>query len=109
MIRDLASDVSTLEVINDNGNVYLEAIDLEMQRKVLEWYRYHDDDFNSVEGETVWERGFRRGDWRVRTLTRTRLTSTPNTFVVHAELDAYENDRRVFAENWDVEIDRDLV
>jgi hypothetical protein len=28
---------------------------------------------------------------------------------MHAELDAYESDRRVFAENWDVEIDRDLV
>ena len=109
VIRDLASDVSTLEVINDNGTVYLEAIDLEMQRKALEWYRYRDDDFNSVEGETLWERGFRRGDWRVRTVTRTRLTSTPDTFVIHAELDAFESDRRVFAENWDVEIERDLV
>ncbi len=109
VIRDLATDVSTLEVINDNGTVYLEEIDLEMQRKTLEWYRYRGDDFNSVEGETLWERGFRRGDWRVRSLTRTRLTSTPDTFVIHAELDAYESDRRVFAENKDVEIDRDLV
>ena len=80
-----------------------------MQRKALEWYRYRDDDFNSVEGETLWERGFRRGNWRVRTVTRTRLASTPETFVIHAELDAYEGDRRVFAENWDVEIARDLV
>jgi hypothetical protein len=109
VIRDLASDISTLEVINDNGTVYLEEIDLEMQRKALEWYRYRNDDFNSVEGETLWERGFRRGDWRVRTVTRTLLTSTPDTFAIHAELDAYENEHRVFAENWDAEIDRDLV
>jgi hypothetical protein len=109
VIRDLAGDISTLEVNNDNGVVYLEAIDLQMQRKVLEWYRFQDDDFSSVHGETLWERGFRRGGWRVRTVTRTRLSSTPSDFVVHAELDAYEDDQRVFAENWDVKIPRDLV
>jgi hypothetical protein len=109
VIRDLAEDESVLEVINDNGTVLLEEIDLEMQRKALEWYRYRGDDFNSVEGETLWERGFRRGDWHVRTVTRTRLSSTPEAFVIHAELDAYENDERFFCENWQIEIDRDLV
>jgi hypothetical protein len=29
--------------------------------------------------------------------------------MIHAELDAYEGDRRVFAKNWDAEIERDLV
>jgi hypothetical protein len=109
VIRDLAEDRSTLEVINDNGTVYLEAIDLEMQRKALEWYRYQGDDFSSVQGETLWERGFRRGDWWVRTVTRTLLSSTPCEFVIHAELDAYESDRRIFSQNWDFRIPRDLV
>lgn len=89
--------------------MYLEDIDLEMQRRALEWYRFQDDDFNSVQGETLWERGFRRGDWHVRTVTRTTLTSTPTEFVIHAELDAFEGDRRIFAENWDCQIPRDLV
>jgi hypothetical protein len=109
VIRDLAEDISTLEVVNDNGSVHLEEIDLEMQRKALEWYRYQGDDFSSVQGETLWERGFRRGDWRVRTVTRTLLSSTSSEFVVHAQLDAYESDRRIFAENWDIKILRDLV
>jgi putative CocE/NonD family hydrolase len=109
VIRDLAKDESVLEVINNNGTVYLEEIALAMQRKALEWYRYQGDDFNSVRGETLWERGFRRGDWRVKTVTRTVLTSTSSCFVIHAELDAYENDQRIFAENWDFEIRRDLV
>jgi putative CocE/NonD family hydrolase len=109
VIRDLAEDESVLEVINDNGTVLLEELDLEMQRKALEWYRYRGDDFNSVEGETLWERGVRRGDWHVRTVTRTRLSSTPDAFVIHAELDAYENDERFFCENWQIKIDRDLV
>jgi hypothetical protein len=109
VIRDLAEDISTLEVINDNGSVYREEIDLEMQRKALEWYRYQGDDFSSMQGETLWERGFRRGDWRVRTVTRTLLSSTSSEFVVHAELDAYEEDKRIFAENWGVKVPRDLV
>ena len=109
VIRDLAEDISTLEVVNDNGSAYLEEIDLEVQRKALEWYRFRGDDFSSVQGETLWERGFRRGDWRVRTVTRTLLSSTPAEFLLHAQLDAYEGDRRVFAHNWDVRIPRDLV
>lgn len=109
VIRDLAKDASVLEVINDNGSVYFEDLNLEMQRKVLEWYSFQDDDFNSVRGETLWERGFRRGNWAVKTITRTVMTSTPSHFLLHAELDAFENDQRVFAENWDYEIPRDLV
>jgi len=109
VIRDLAADESTLEVINDNGTVYFPALDLEFSRKALEWYRYRGSDFNSVRGETQWERGMRRGDWSIRTLTRTVLTSTPEAFLVHAQLDAYEGERRVFAATWNETIARDLV
>jgi hypothetical protein len=80
-----------------------------MQRKALEWYRYQDDNFNSVSGETHWVRSFRRDNWQVKTITRTILSSTSTAFVVYAELDAYENERRIFSENWNVEIPRDLV
>jgi len=109
VIRDLAEDRSTLEVVNDSGTVLLRKIDLEMQRKALEWYSYRGDDFNSTRGETLWERGFRRGDWEVRTVTRTVLRSTPEHFLLHAELDAFEGERRVYSRNWDVTIPRDLV
>lgn len=109
VIRDLAEDVSTLEVVNDHGTVLLESLGLEMQRKALEWYSYQGDDFNSVRGETLWERGFRRADWRVRTVTRTVLTSTPEEFRIHAQLDAFEGERRVFSRNWEVAVPRDLV
>ena len=109
VIRDLEKDESTLEVTNDGGTTRLEDLNLEMQRKALEWYSYRDDDFSSVRGETLWERGFRRGDWDVRTVTRTVLTSSPTEFLIHAQLDAYEGERRVYARNWDVRIPRDLV
>ncbi|MEX2577633.1 MAG: hypothetical protein WD342_01135 [Verrucomicrobiales bacterium] len=41
--------------------------------------------------------------------TRTILTSDPDTFKIHAQLDAYENEERVFSKNWNRTIPRNLV
>ncbi|KAA6186223.1 CocE/NonD family hydrolase [Thiohalocapsa marina] len=109
VIRDLAADESTLEVTNDDGRVYFPEIDLELARRALEWYRYRGNDFNSVRGETEWVRELRRGDWSVRTVTRTVLTSTATQFLLYAQLDAFEGERRVFAETWHQAFERDMV
>jgi putative CocE/NonD family hydrolase len=109
VIRDLESDESTLEVINDNGVQYIKEIDLELGRKAIEWYTYQGDDFNSVRGETLWERSYCRGDWHIKTVTRTVLTSSATDFYLRAELDAYEGDKRVYSDNWDCVIPRDYV
>ncbi len=109
VIRDLDTDVSTLEVINDSGIVHIKDIDLEMGRMAKEWYTYQGDDFNSVRGETLWERSFKRGDWQIKTVTRTVLTSSATDFYLRAELDAYEGDKRVYSNNWDTVIPRDFV
>ena len=50
-----------------------------------------------------------RGDWQVRTDTRTRMRATREHFPIDAELDAYEDERRVFSRNWHARIPRDLV
>lgn len=107
--RDLAKDLSTLEVINDNGIHHLEEIDLEVENRTFEWYSSRGDDFLSPRGETQLVRGLSRGDWSIRTQTRTVLTSTPTTFYIAADLDAYENEERVFCETWSITIDRDFV
>jgi putative CocE/NonD family hydrolase len=109
VVRDLDTDVSTLEVINDGGIVHIDEIDLDIGRKAREWYTYRDDDFNSVRGETVWERSFRRREWQIKTITRTVLTSTTTDFHLRAELDAFEGDKRVYSQNWDYVIPRDFV
>jgi uncharacterized protein len=108
VIRDLAEDRSTLEVIDDDGTVYYPEIDLELRRKAHEWYGYVGDDYTSPRGETHWVRGLRRGDWRVSTSSRTILTATATHFTIHARLDAYEGDIRVHSNNWNVSIPRDL-
>lgn len=111
--RDLAEDRSTLEVINDDGVYRLEDIELEVGKRTVETYTTTADDFSSPKAEVVSERGLRRGDWAIRSVTRTVVTSTPQHFLVHANMDIYQQfengERRIFCRNWDETIPRDLV
>ncbi|MEX2524506.1 MAG: CocE/NonD family hydrolase [Gammaproteobacteria bacterium] len=109
MHRDLATDKSTLEVINDDGTVEIESLDLEKSKYSIEWYSSVADNFDSIRGETLWERGYKRNDWQVKTVTRTILTSDRYNFYIHANLDAYEGERRVFSRIWDYVVPRELV
>ncbi len=107
--RDLASNESTLEVINDLGTFRLDDIDLVMRTGAREWYRAIGNDPSSVRGEAEWERGLRRRAWSIRTVTRTVLTSDSENFYVTAQLDAFEGDKRIFCRSWDEAIPRDHV
>lgn len=109
VIRELDKDISTLEVINDGGTYHLEDINLTVQRKTEEWYSYQGDDFNSIRGETLWTRGFKRDGWEVTTVTRTVLQCDESYFYLDAELDAYEGDTRIYSNNWNRRIKRNMV
>ena len=107
--RDLADYTSRLEVVKDLGTMRFEEICLDVDERADEEYSSVADDFESVRGRTDWTMGFRRGDWDVRTHTRTTLESTETDFVLHAELDAFEGEHRVCSLNWDRTIPRDHV
>ena len=107
--RHLAHDLSMLEVQNDRGLLKIEDIELEMEDRVFERYSYKTANFNSVRGEVKAKRAFRRGDWSVHTNTRTVLRSDDKHFFLHAELDAYEDDLKVFSRTWNRIIPRDFV
>jgi len=109
VIHDLRRDISTLEVVLDTGTTRYEDIDLEISARTVETYTYRADDYASLAGETRWTRTFRRGDWQVRTITRTLLTSDETSFRLRADLDAYEGPSRVFSRSWHTEIPRQLV
>ncbi len=109
VIRDLRRDISKLEVLLDTGVTRYEDIDLEIGSRTLETYTYRADEYDSLAGETRWERKFTRGDWEVRTVTRTLLTSNETSFHLRADLDAYEGASRVFTRSWHTVIPRELV
>jgi hypothetical protein len=105
----LAAGVSEQKVIKDEGTFRIEEIDLEVGDRTWDRYVFQGDDFTSVRGETCTERTFRRGDWYVRTTTRTVLTADTVNFHIHAQLDAFEGERRVYSENWSRTIARDGI
>ncbi len=107
--RDLAQYESALEVVRDLGVVRFDDIALDVTRSAHERYSCVGDDVTSVRGETSWTIGFQRDGWAATTITRTVLTSTPTDFVLHAQLDAFENDERVASRNWHTTIPRDHV
>lgn len=107
VVRDLVRDESRLEVLNDVGVYRIDAIDLEVETRAEETYSFRADDYESLRGETTWVRRFKRGDWEVRTVAHTVLTSDARTFRVQAQLDAFEGDTRVHSTSWDELIARD--
>ncbi|MCL7942086.1 CocE/NonD family hydrolase [Halomonas sp. ATCH28] len=109
VIRDLAQDRTTLEVVHDEGRYRIDDIALEIAASVTERYSYAYGSYDSVSGWTEWQRSFKRGDWEVSTLTRTLLTSDADNFRIRATLDAWEGDTRIYARTWDETIPRDLV
>ncbi|WP_052384098.1 CocE/NonD family hydrolase [Litchfieldella xinjiangensis] len=107
--RDLASKESVMEVVNDQGNFRIDDIGTEIHRSNREWYSVVDDEFTSARGETYTERVFKRDDWNVEIYTRTVLTCDSEQFHIHAQLDAYEDDYRVYSQNWERSIPRDNI
>jgi putative CocE/NonD family hydrolase len=107
--RDLVDYSSALEVVKDIGVVRFDGIDLELARRTDERYSWVADDVGSVRGEVTWSMCFARDGWKVETRTRTVLTSTVTDFRLHAQLDAYEGEERVFAHSWRLAIPRDHV
>ncbi|GAA3744141.1 hypothetical protein HDA32_002421 [Spinactinospora alkalitolerans] len=107
--RDLVGYRSSLDVVKDLGTVRFDDIGLDVARRAYETYSWVADDFDSVCGEAEWTMRFTRGDWDVRTVTRTVLTSDAKEFHLHAQLDAYEGQERVASRNWTAAVPRDHI
>jgi uncharacterized protein len=107
--RDLAQDVSYLDVVKDLGTVRFHDIDLAVARRAEEQYRFVADDFTSVRGATRWEMSFTRDGRALRTVTETTLECTAEDFVLHARLDAFDGDERVASKNWSTRVPRQFT
>ncbi len=107
--RDLIDYRSSLDIVKNEGKVRFDDIDLDVTRNVFECYSWVADDFCSPVAETSWSMTFGRGDWEARSETRTRVSCTPTEFVIDAQLDAYEGERRTFSRNWHRTVPRDQV
>ncbi|WP_119458418.1 CocE/NonD family hydrolase [Rhodospirillaceae bacterium SYSU D60014] len=107
--QDLATGETRIVMEKDSGAFHMEAIDLDVDSSAVETYRVRAGDPLSARGDIAYRQGLGRGDWRVRTETRTSICLTATAFQVTANLDAYEGDRRVFGKTESFTVPRDLT
>jgi hypothetical protein len=111
--REVHENPTTGETVftihRDRGAYRLHDIDLTVDAGAVERFSITEGDPLSAKGDIAWRYRMTRGDWDVRTESRTVLTASKDTFHLRAQLDAFEGDRRVFAKNWSFDIPRNGV
>jgi hypothetical protein len=90
----------------DRGAYRLEDIDLTIDGGAVERFSITEGDPLSAKGDVAWRYRMTRGDWDIRTESRTVLTASNDTFHLRAWLDAFEGEARVFTKNWSFDIPR---
>ena len=87
----------------------IKAIDLEVGHTMRKLFRIAEEDPGTAQAEVTQKARFRRGAWNTRVETRARFSSSPEDFVLEAELTAYENDELFFTRTWSRRVKRDLL
>jgi hypothetical protein len=107
--HDLATDTAELAIEHDAGMERFDAIGIAAGLQISERYSIAADDPLSAKAALAWTIKRERGDWRVRVEARIELSCTAAEFRVRQSLVAFEGETRVFAQDWDRQIPRDLV
>ena len=107
--HNLATNEVILHVTNNDPQYTLDDINWTIQKDVTEKYVYKNNNYDTLRGEVTSKRRFKRDDWEATTITKTILTSSRTHFRIHATLDAYEKDARIFSKTWDESIPRDFL
>ncbi len=107
--RDLARGETVLTIIDDFGARRIKAHGLETGAVARETYRIQPDDPLSARAEIHWTETLGRGDWQVRTESRSVQWADLERFHIRAEIEAFEGEERVFAREWQRSVPRDLL
>lgn len=107
--HDLAVGITRYSVVVDTGEVEIAAAEGLIARELREeTHTISPGDPLSAVSECCWLMTRQRGDWSVRTTSRTRLTADATHFDIVAELRAFEGQTEVFRQDWTDKIMRAL-
>jgi putative CocE/NonD family hydrolase len=106
-VRNRADGSLVSRYDNDSGLLRHDAIGLDMRTVVRERFTIEPSDPLSARGECSWAVTLARSDWQVETRSHTIMTATPTTFLIEAQLEAFENGVQMFARSWRRAIPRD--
>lgn len=106
---DLIGGASALVIEEDGGDVENLGHGLCTGETMTERWEIRPDDPLSAKGTIRWEQRLSRGDWRVRTVAETEMTSTAAGLRMVARLTAWEGEDVAFERTWDETVARDFI
>lgn len=106
--KNEADGITKVTVIDDSGLTDLPRLGWRHGSISRHYFSISDDDPNSCRMHTHWTTRCTRPDYPMdtRTETWTTLTSTETEFHVEARLEAYENNKLVYSNEWSKDIQR---
>ena len=112
--HDVETGVQSIHVLRDDGRGVIEEIGVETDfHKELD-YRLDPDDPATARAAADYDIVHRHADgggtgWDTRIRTHSAIACTADAFIVEADLEAFEGERRIFSRSWTKRIRRDLV
>jgi hypothetical protein len=107
--RDVGRGTVTILAEENEGRAVIADTGVEIGRWVKERLTIADADPLSAETEMGSIFTYAKGDWRTRVHGRCTLRATRTTWLLSADLDAWEGDQNIFSRHLDVPIRRDQV
>jgi hypothetical protein len=108
LTRDQATGEVRLSIVDDFGRSTIVEHGLTTWSCGRENYRILPGDPLSAHQECHWTEEVSRGDWSVRTETRSTMTATLTHWHISGQLEAYENNLLVLERHWDKKVLRHL-
>ncbi len=109
---DIGEQVSAYNIHQDSGHFIIESHGLDTDHEAHEVFTIAADDPLSAEADMLFSIAIGRGEWQTKTVTRTIMRSTRDTYEFEATLDAYEgtgdDSRRVYSKNYQRTVKRDF-
>ncbi len=110
MTRDFDSGVINVEMVKDRGHYRIEQTGVELAGKGTENYSITEGDPLSAKAHVAYEISFKRApDWNARVETTFEMTSTRDAFLVRANADAWDGNKKIWTKTWNDTIPRDGV
>ena len=106
---DAATEEELVDVLIDDGRSIIESIGVETGYRYTLQYRVHPDDPTTARVESDHDILHRHSqNWDTRIRTHCAVACTETEFIVEADLEALEGERRFFSRSWTQRIARDL-
>jgi hypothetical protein len=108
--RDIASATTCLEVIQDDGASRIDEIGVVVEQTKILRYRISDEDPTSAHAEVLVTLVNRNDTgWNSKVQTRSAVSCSRDAFFIESDLQAFEDDLRIFSRSWTQTVPRRLL